>query len=95
MGITSLAGLGCPGHDWHHPPMPALPLFTQLSSSASFMCLSGLQTRGNLVYFLEWNIEAGGRHLAFSGWTSILVRHQACLEVLTADHEQDLGHDPG
>lgn len=78
------------------PPMPAPPRFSlNYSSSASFVCLSGLQTKGNLVHFLEWNIEAGGSHFAFGGWTSILVRHHACLEVLTADHEQDLGHDPG
>ena len=43
-----------------------------------------------MVCFLEWNIEAGGRHLAFSGWTSILVRRQACLEVLAAEQEQGL-----
>lgn len=95
VGITSLAGLGCPRHVWH-PSHASPPTFSlNYSSSASFVCLSGLQTRGNLVHFLEWNIEAGGRHLAFSGWTSILVRHQACLEVLTADHEQDVGDDPG
>ena len=91
-GITSLPGLGCPGHAW---PTGPLPCSLSHSSSASFVSLSGFQTRGNLARCLEWNIEAGERQLVFSGWMPILGWPQAGLEVLAGDCEQDLGHDLG